>query len=157
MPVLRSFALWVSAYAPRNRITWSTLWVTGFPRPADNFGCGQSLLLPGDTNRKSHWPDIIWDKGLGRRRGKRRKEKKIYIYKIVQFVGSVLRMKYFLLVPSDALHPTSSKQARYAAGMIFMNSRKGSSLATSSVFCTTISRSFIAIHQRRGLALDKVS
>lgn len=47
-----------------------------------NFRYGQSLLLPAYINRKGHWPDIIQDKGLGRRE-KRGKEKKIL------FVGSV--------------------------------------------------------------------
>lgn len=72
------------------------------------------------------------------REGKKKKQ----IYKIFQFVGSVLRMKCFLLFPSSTLHPSSSEQARYAADLTFY---------------TKISRSFIALHQRCGPALDKIS
>lgn len=65
-----------------------------------------NLILP----KKKGWEEEI------------ERKKKNYINKIVQFVGRVLRMKYFLLIPSGALHPRFPKQARYAAGMIFARS-----------------------------------
>lgn len=81
-----------------------------------SFGYGQSLLLPAYINRKGHWPDIIQDRGLGRRE-KRGKEKKN-----VQFVGNVSRMETSQLVPSGALHPPAFKQACSAAARSFTRS-----------------------------------
>lgn len=63
--------------------------------------------------------DLILSKTKGWEKEVRRKEKKLNIKTSFKFVGSVLRIKSFLLVPSGALYPTPSKQAHYAAGMIF--------------------------------------
>lgn len=76
----------------------------GPSRTARSLGCGQSLGFQATPTAKVN--ELVIFKTKDWEEEEEREGKKTNsIYKVFQFVGGVLRMKCFLLVPSGTLHP----------------------------------------------------